>query len=115
MALGRRKALVIPEQPIDAPKSMIASAARVDVAAARWPQYRYTDEAWQREAWGFYETNGELSYTAAYIGAAQSLVRFYARHVDENGIPQGEVTDDPEIAAFTSSMLGGPARRSQVI
>lgn len=115
MALGRRKALVIPEQPIDPPRSMIASAARVDVAAARWPQYRYTDEAWQREAWGFYETNGELSYTAAYIGAAQSLVRFYARHVDENGIPQGEVTDDPEIAAFTSTMLGGPARRSQVI
>lgn len=114
MALGRRK-LHIPPPPVDAPKSLIASAARIDVAAARWPAYRYTDEGWQREAWGFYETNGELSYTAAYIGAAQSLVRFYIRHVDENGVPQGEVTDDPEVAAIASTMLGGPAKRSQVI
>jgi hypothetical protein len=115
MALGRKKPLIIPPPPVDAPKSVIASAARIDVAAAQWPQYRYTDEAWQREAWGFYETNGELSYTASYIGAAQSLVRFYARHVDENGVPQEEVTDDPDVAAFTSTMLGGPTMRGQII
>lgn len=116
MALGRRsKELVIPPPLVDAPPSLIASAARIDVAAARWPQYRYNDEGWQREAWGFYETNGELSYTATYIGAAQSLVRFYIRHVDENGVPQGEVDDDPEIAKIASTMLGGPSKRSQVI
>lgn len=115
MAFGRRKALVIPDQTTDAPKSLIASAARVDVATAMWPQYRYTDEVWQREAWGFYETNGELSYTASYIGSAQSLVRFYIRHVDENGVPQEEVTDEPEVAALAQVMLGGPAKKTQVI
>jgi len=115
VAFRKSKELVIPPAPADAPKSIIASAARIDVAAARWPQYRYTDEAWQRESWGFYETNGELSYTATYIGAAQSLVRFYIRHVDENGVPQGEVEDDPEVAAIASTMLGGPMKRSQVV
>lgn len=118
MALGRRKALKIPDTPTvtDLDRhSVIASAARVDVAAAMWPEYRYTDEAWQREAWGFYETNGELSYTAEYIGAAMSLVRFYIRRVDENGVPQGEVDDEPEVAAIADTMLGGPAKRSQVL
>lgn len=111
----RMKSLKVPPAPTDAPTSMIASAARVDVAMARWPLYRYTDEAWQRESWGFYECNGELSYVADYIGAAQSLVRFYARHVDANGVPQGEVHDDPEIAALMSGMLGGAAKRANVM
>lgn len=100
---------------VDAPPSTIASAARIDVAAARWPMFRFTDEAWQREAWGFYECNGELSYTADYIGAAHSLVRYYIRHVDENGVPQGEVKDDPEVAALAQVMLGGPAKRGNVL
>lgn len=117
MALGRRKELVIPETPVpeDAPRSIIASAARIDVALARWPMYRFTDEAWQREAWQFYQSNGELSYTASYIGAALSLVRFYMRHVDENGVMQAEVDDDPEVAAIASTMLGGPAKRGNVL
>lgn len=115
MAFKRQKPLDIPAPDPDLPKSIIASAARIDVAAAQWPGYQYTDEGWQREAWGFFETNGELSYTAAYIGAAQSLVRFYIRHVDENGVPQGEVEDDPDVAAIAATMLGGPAKRSQVI
>lgn len=99
----------------EAPPSVIASAARIDVAIARWPMYRFTDEAWQREAWGFYECNGELSYTADYIGAAHSLVRYYIRHVDANGVPQGEVKDDPEVAALAQIMLGGPAKRGNVL
>lgn len=100
--------------PVEMPPSVIASAARIDVAQASWPLYRYTDEAWQSEAWGFYETNGELSYTADYIGAAQSLVRYYARHVDESGVPQGEVDDDPEISKIMATMLGGPIQATQV-
>lgn len=116
MAFSRRsKELVIPPVSGNEPPSLIASAARVDVAAARWPQYRYTDEGWQREAWGMYETNGELSYTAAYIGAAQSLVRFYIRHVDENGVPQGEVDDDPVIAKIAAEAFGGVAKMTQVV
>src|SRR5690242_11605498 len=110
-----RKALKVPPANPNAPKSLIAAAARVTVAEARWPLYRYTDEAWQRESWGFYECNGELSYVADYIGAAQSLVRFYARHVDENGVPQGEVEGDPVIAKIMSQMLGGPAKRGNVL
>lgn len=115
MAIGRRKALVVPDTEIPDVPSVVASAARIDVALARWPMYRFTDEAWQREAWRFYETNGELSYTATYIGAAMSLVRFYMRHVDEYGVMQGEVDDDPAVAAIASTMLGGPAKRGNVL
>lgn len=110
MAFGK-KSTTVAEPP---PPSLIASAARVTVASASYPLYRYTDEAWQREAWLFYESNGELSYTADYIGAAQSLVRYYIRHVDENGVPQGEVDDDPVIAKISAQMLGGPIQATQV-
>lgn len=110
MAFGKKtQAVDIPDVP-----SVIASAARITVQSASWPLYRYTDEAWQTEAWGFYETNGELSYTADYIGAAQSLVRYYIRHVDENGVPQAEVKDDPVIAKLGAEMLGGPIQATQV-
>ena len=112
MAFGKKSAVL--DTPAELPASTIASAARVTVASATWPLYRNTDEAWQRESWGFYETNGELSYTADYIGAAQSLVRYYIRHVDENGVPQGEVTGEPEIAALSAKMLGGPIQATQV-
>jgi hypothetical protein len=115
MALGRRKALVVPEIPQGDERSMIASAARITVAEATFPLLRWTDESWQREAWGFYETNGELSYTADYIGAAISLVRLTINHVDERGVMQGEVKDDPEIEALAHTMLGGPAVRAGVL
>jgi hypothetical protein len=114
MPIGRRKALVIPPAVEDAPPSVIASAARIDVAAAQWVGFRYTDEAWQREAWGFYNCNGELSYVGDYIGAAMSLVRLYVRHVDENGVPQDEVVDEPDVAAIAATVLGGPAKSGAI-
>lgn len=111
MAFGKKSTAVA---PVEQPPSVIASAARITVNAAAYPFYRNTDEAWQREAWLFYESNGELSYTADYIGAAQSLVRYYIRHVDENGVPQAEVEGDPVIAKISADMLGGPIQATQV-
>jgi hypothetical protein len=99
----------------EASTALIASATRITVAEAENPTHRYTDEAWQREAWGFYDCNGELHYAADYVGSALSLVRIMICHVDENGVRQGEVLDDPEVSAIAETMLGGPAMKSEIL
>lgn len=115
MAMLRKSKLAEIPTPPDAPRSMIASAARISVAEAMFPLLRFTDEAWSREAWLYYQSNGELSYTADYIGAAISLVRLTINHVDERGVMQGEVKDDPEVEALAHTMLGGPSMRAGVL
>ena len=115
MAMLRKTKLAEIPTPVDAPRSMIASAARVSVAEAMFPLLRFTDEAWSREAWLYYQSNGELSYTADYIGAAISLVRLTINHVDERGVMRGEVKDDPEVEALAHTMLGGPSMRAGVL
>lgn len=112
MAFGKSKDVVLASAQ---PNSIIAAAHRITVADAQFPMYRYTDEAWQREAWQFYDSNGELHFSAEYVGSACQLVRLYIRHVDEFGEPQGEVQDDPEVAAIASSMLGGPTMKGEVL
>lgn len=112
MAMGRKKELALVD---DAPKAVVAAATRVTVKEAQFPEYTYTDEAWQREAWAFYDTNGELHFASEYVGSACQMVRIYIRHVDEHGEPQGEVVDDPEVSAIASSMLGGPTQKGEVL
>lgn len=100
---------------VETPADIVASATRITVAEAQFPQLRYTDEAWQREGWTFYDSNGELSYAGDYVGSAFSLVRLTVNHVDENGQVQGEVVDEPEVQAISSTVLGGPMMRADVL
>ena len=113
MPIRRKTALASPE-PEEPKKALMGSAARMPSPEAEFPLFRFTDEAWQREAWQFYETNGELSYTADYIGSAMSLIRLTINDVDERGVMLGE-TKDPDMAALGDTMLGGPAKRAQVL
>lgn len=110
MAFGRTK--TAPDE--SSPPSLIASAARITVAEAAWPTYRFTDETWQAEAWRFYDTVPEMNYAAEYIGAAVSLVRLVIKDVDEHGVPQEE-TKDPEVAAIAETIFGGPKKKVEVL
>jgi len=80
-----------------------------------WRGYRFTDEAWQKTAWDFYDTNPQLHNAIDYIGAACSMVRIYVAEVDENGVRQGEVTSDTEIGALAETLFGGPANKCEVL
>lgn len=108
----RRKADVI-DPPVMV--SVVGSAVRMTYSEEAWRGYRFTDEAWQREGWDFYDTNSQLHNAIDYIGSACSLVRIYVAHVDENGVIQDEVTDDKEVAALADTLFGGPAGKAEVL
>lgn len=111
MALLRKVAKPEPE----APPSLVASAARMGLKENSWIGYRFADETWQIQGWEFYDTNGQLHNACDYIGAACSLVRIFVAHVDENGVRQGEVEDDEEIAALADNLFGGPAAKAEML
>lgn len=111
MALRRKTPTPEPEMP----PSLIASAVRMTLTPDSWRGYRFTDESWQRQGWDFYDTNPQLHNAVDYIGAACSLVRIYVAEVDENGVRQGEVDDDPEVAALAETLFGGPASKAEIL
>lgn len=112
MGLRRSKAEVL--EP-EAPNSLIASAVRMTLSSDAWQGYRFTDESWQNQAWDFYDTNPQLHNSVEYVGSACSLVRIYVAEVDENGVRQGEVTDDDEVAALAETLFGGPASKAEIL
>lgn len=111
MAFSRKAAVVEPPPPLN----IIGSAVRMTLSDEAWRGYRFTDEGWQKEAWDFYDTNSQLHNAIDYIGAACSLVRIFVAAVDENGVRQGEVTNDPEVAALADTLFGGPAGKAEVL
>lgn len=115
MPLRRTKTVAapIPEETLQ--RSLIASAARMTMDDSLWQTYRFADEAWQVEGWRYFDINGQLHNSVDYIGSACSQVRIMVCHVDENGVRQGEVTDDPEIAALADTLFGGPAKKAEML
>ena len=96
-------------------ESLVAAAVRITSIDGRgWPTYKYGDESWQVEAWRLYDVIGELRFVANWIGSALSRVRFYVADVDKNGRPQGE-TKKVKVAALADNLLGGPARRPELV
>lgn len=104
-----------PEPVYETSGSLIASAVRMGLSEEAWRGYRFTDEAWQRQAWDFYDTNSQLHNAVDYIGAAASMIRIYVAEVDENGVRQGEVDSDDEIGALAESLFGGPANKAEML
>lgn len=113
MGFRRKGAAVI--DPEVSSGSLIASAVRMGLSEDAWRSYRFTDEAWQRQAWDFYDTNPQLHNAVEYIGSACSMVRIYVAEVDENGVRQGEITDDEEIGALAETLFGGPANKAEIL
>jgi len=93
----------------------IATAARIAPDDVLWDSYRFNGQTWQREAWRFYHCIPELHYAANYVGAACSRVRIFIEHLNDYGVPDGEVTDDKEIAAIADTLFGGPILRAQAL
>src|SRR5688572_3913507 len=111
MALLRKSVKPEPQ----APPSLVASAVRMGLKNDSWLGYRFADETWQIQGWEFYDTNGQLHNACDYIGAACSLVRIFVAEVDENGVRQGEVTGDDEVAALADNLFGGPAAKAEIL
>lgn len=93
----------------------IAVAARIAPDDVLWDSLRFNGQTWQREAWRFYHCIPELHYAANYVGAACSRVRVFIEHLNDYGVPDGEVTEDKEIAAIADTLFGGPILRAQAL
>lgn len=113
MAMFRKTPIL--EPPVDMPNSLIASAVRMSMRDDTWRGYRFTDQAWQRQAWDFYDTNPQLHNAVEYIGSACSMVRLYVAEVDQNGVRQGEVKSDSEVGALAETLFGGPGNKAEML
>jgi len=96
-------------------RSLIASAAQVDLKMPNWNIYYGYDTGWQVELWRFYDCVPEFARAASYIGQACSRVRIYVAEVNEHGEIQGEVTPTNPVGKLAATVLGGPQRRTELL
>lgn len=101
--------------PYAAPRSFTASAQRVrmrdrnDLEALR---QRYRREAWQRDAWDYYDLIAEVKFAFGLLGSVTSRIRLYpAAVLDPQAVPV-PVADapaelaPPELAGAAATLLG---------
>lgn len=100
--------------PHEAPSSLVASAARINLEGQGWRTYRFGNDEWQTEAWRLYDIIGEMRFAANWVGSACSRVRIYVADVDKNGRIQQEC-NDPKISAISDTLLGGPSAKAEAL
>jgi hypothetical protein len=103
-----------PEPPVKR-RSLTAAAAVLNDARTGLTAYRARsgEDSWQKVAWGYYDTIGELNAAVKWISNAVSLADMYAAEVDEEtGLPT-DATENRQVQAVVNTILGGPVKRSQ--
>lgn len=97
-------------------RSLIASAVAVDYNnLLSWRGYNLgRDEAWQKELWRLYDCIGEFRFGANWIGSACSRVALGIYDTDDNG-KVGPRSEDPQVRALETTLLGGPAAQSEAL
>ena len=99
------------------PKAVMAAAMPlVGPSAVRAGSLRavQTVEAWQKDAWYFYDSIGELRAPVNWVANAVSKAAPFAAETDpETGLVTGP-TDDVRVQRAASLLLGGAAQRAQL-
>lgn len=95
-------------------KSLVASAARINLDGVGWRTYKFGDDTWQTEAWRLYDIVGELRFVANWIGSACSRVRIYVAEVDDNGRVQQEVSKK-KVAGLADTLFGSPPAKAEAL
>lgn len=116
MARFGRSRILVPEviESHSSSKSLVASAARINMDGQGWRTYKFGDDTWQQEAWRLYDIIGELRYIANWVGSACSRVRIYVAEVDKNGRIQQE-TEENKVAALSDTLFGSPASKAEAL
>lgn len=102
-----------PEPTTLSPNGLVASAARLDLT--KKPAKGVLQQEWQAEAWGFYDTIGELRYAANWMGNSLSRALIYPADVGEDGKPSAKPTEDPRALSAAYDLLGGPTTQAQIL
>lgn len=99
------------------PKAVMAAAMPlVGPSAVRAGSLRavQTVEAWQKDAWYFYDSIGELRAPVNWVANAVSKAAPFAAETDpETGLVTGP-TEDARVQRAASLLLGGAAQRAQL-
>lgn len=77
-------------------------------------QARSGDDAWQRQAWYFYDACGEMRFAFNLLANAVSRAVLFAAETDPETGQIGEATDDPRVQAAAAAILGGHEERPQL-
>lgn len=98
-------------RPVETPPepTLIASAARISRENYR---VRANNQDWQQQAWGFFDTVGELRFASGWIGAAMSRVKLVVQQ--RVGSDYEDVKDGP-VAEALDLLFNGPTGQSQMM
>lgn len=101
-----------------APKGFVAAAMPLSgpgVSSVNNMRQAQTVEAWQQDAWYFYDAMGALYGPVSYIAKAVSQATPYAAEVDpDTGIVTGP-TENETVQRVATAVLGGAAQRAQLL
>lgn len=95
-------------------RSLIASAAAVDLSMPIWSQYPSLDSAWQQELWRLYHCVPEFAKGANYVGSCCSRCRIYVAEVDDRGQVSKEVKPGNPVGKLAHTVLGGPEKQPEL-
>lgn len=95
-------------------RSLIASAARVDLSMPIWSQYPSLDTGWQAELWRLYNCVPEFAKAANYVGSCCSRCRIYVAEVDDRGQVSKEVKPGNPVGKLAYTVMGGPEKQPEL-
>lgn len=95
-------------------RSLIASAAAVDLSMPIWSQYPSVDSTWQQELWRLYHCVPEFAKGANYVGSCCSRCRIYVAEVNDQGEVQREVKPSNPVGKLAYTVLGGPEKQPEL-
>jgi hypothetical protein len=103
----------VPARPTPNPQPRAVAAAAAPVTSPRTELIR-TPDAWQNEAWEYYDTLGEFRYAADWEANMLSRVRFYAAKL-EPGTDEPVRTDAGTAVDLMTQFAGGVAGQAQIM
>lgn len=110
-AFTRRGPLPVPALPKPEPQALTAAAQ--PVTSPRTELIR-TPDAWQNEAWEYYDTLGEFRYAADWEANMLSRVRFYAARL-EPGADEPIRADAGTAVDLMTTFAGGVGGQAQIM
>ncbi len=94
------------------PRTLVAAAATVKLDGQSVRSLKIGDDAWQKEAWRFYDLVGEFRFSANWFGNALSRCRIYVAELDELGRAGKEAAEE-DVQVLSETIFGGPARKAE--
>jgi hypothetical protein len=95
-------------------RSLIASAAAVNLSMPVWSQYPSLDSGWQWELWRLYNCVPEFAKAANYVGSCCSRCRIYVAEVDDRGQVSKEVKPGNPVGKLAYTVMGGPEKQPEL-